>query len=74
MVSQFISKNCTNTNDFARNGSAILVNTHYMNEAEQSNRMCVMVAGCKVVEGSASEIKSAKACKLFVSSILQPVF
>lgn len=33
-----------------------------------------IVASRKVAENSASEIKSAKACKLFVSSILQPVF
>jgi ABC-2 type transport system ATP-binding protein len=32
-------------NDFARNGTAILVTTHYMNEAEQCNRMCFLVAG-----------------------------
>lgn len=52
-------------NDFARNGTAILVTTHYMNEAEQCNRMCFMVAGRKVAEGSASEIKSAQPGQLF---------
>ncbi len=52
-------------NEFARNGTAILVTTHYMNEAEQCNRMCFMVAGRKVAEGSASEIKSAQPGQLF---------
>jgi len=52
-------------NDFARNGTAILVTTHYMNEAEQCNRMCFMVAGRKVAEGSASEIKAMQPDKLF---------
>jgi ABC-2 type transport system ATP-binding protein len=52
-------------NDFARQGTAILVTTHYMNEAEQCNRMCFMVAGRKVAEGSASAIKSAQPGQLF---------
>jgi ABC-2 type transport system ATP-binding protein len=52
-------------NDFARNGTAILVTTHYMNEAEQCHRMCFMVAGKKVAEGSASEIKALQPGQLF---------
>ena len=52
-------------NDFARNGTAILVTTHYMTEAEQCNRMCFMVAGRKVTEGSASEIKAMQPGQLF---------
>ena len=52
-------------NSFARNGTAILVTTHYMNEAEQCNRMCFMVAGRKVTEGSADAIKSAQPGQLF---------
>ena len=52
-------------NDFARHGTAILVTTHYMNEAEQCSRMCFMVAGRKVAEGSASEIKTAQPGQLF---------
>lgn len=52
-------------NDFARNGTAILVTTHYMNEAEQCHRMCFMVTGQKVTEGSASEIKAAQPGQLF---------
>ncbi|MGL4617781.1 MAG: ATP-binding cassette domain-containing protein [Chroococcidiopsis sp.] len=52
-------------NDFARNGTAILVTTHYMNEAEQCHRMCFMVSGRKVAEGSASEIKAIQPGQLF---------
>jgi ABC-2 type transport system ATP-binding protein len=58
-------------NDFARNGTAILVTTHYMAEAEQCNRMCFMVAGRKVKEGSASEIKSAQLGQLFEVRVAQ---
>ena len=47
-------------NDFARNGSAILVTTHYLEEAEQCNRMSFLVAGATVIEGSPSQIKAAQ--------------
>ncbi|MBD2139132.1 ABC transporter ATP-binding protein [Anabaena sp. FACHB-1237] len=47
-------------NDFARNGTAILVTTHYLEEAEQCNRMSFMVAGETVVEGSPSFIKASQ--------------
>jgi ABC-2 type transport system ATP-binding protein len=47
-------------NDFARNGTAVLVTTHYLEEAEQCNRMSFMVAGETVTEGSPSQIKAAQ--------------
>jgi ABC-2 type transport system ATP-binding protein len=47
-------------NDFARQGTAILVTTHYLEEAEQCNRMGFMVAGAVVIQGSPSEIKAAQ--------------
>ncbi|MFB2771994.1 ATP-binding cassette domain-containing protein [Pelatocladus sp. BLCC-F211] len=47
-------------NDFARNGTAILVTTHYLEEAEQCNRMSLMVAGETVAEGSPSSIKASQ--------------
>ncbi len=47
-------------NDFARNGTAILVTTHYLEEAEQCNRMSFMVAGETVIEGSPSQVKAAQ--------------
>lgn len=45
-------------NDLARSGTAILVTTHYLEEAEQCNRMGFMVAGEIVAQGSPSEIKA----------------
>ena len=47
-------------NEFARSGTAVLVTTHYLEEAEQCNRMGFMVAGEMVVQGSPSEIKEAQ--------------
>ncbi|OUL31806.1 ABC transporter ATP-binding protein [Nostoc sp. RF31YmG] len=47
-------------NEFARSGTAVLVTTHYLEEAEQCNRMGFMVAGEMVVQGSPSEIKAAQ--------------
>jgi ABC-2 type transport system ATP-binding protein len=47
-------------NDFARQGTAVLVTTHYLEEAEQCNRMGFMVAGAVVAEGSPTEIKTAQ--------------
>jgi ABC-2 type transport system ATP-binding protein len=51
-------------NDFARNGTAILVTTHYLEEAEQCNRMSFMVAGEIAAEGSPSFIKASQPGKL----------
>ncbi|MBU6186735.1 MAG: ATP-binding cassette domain-containing protein [Synechococcales bacterium] len=47
-------------NDFARQGTAILVTTHYLEEAEQCNRMGFMVAGEVVLQGSPGEVKAAQ--------------
>jgi ABC-2 type transport system ATP-binding protein len=47
-------------NDLARRGTAILVTTHYLEEAEQCNRMGFMVAGEVVLQGSPREIKMAQ--------------
>jgi ABC-2 type transport system ATP-binding protein len=47
-------------NDLAQQGTAILVTTHYLEEAEQCNRMGFMVAGEVVIQGSPSEIKAAQ--------------
>ena len=45
-------------NELARAGTAVLVTTHYLEEAEQCNRMGFMVAGQVVAQGSPSEIKA----------------
>jgi ABC-2 type transport system ATP-binding protein len=45
-------------NQLARSGTAILVTTHYLEEAEQCNRLGFMVAGELVAQGAPSEIKA----------------
>lgn len=44
-------------NQLADSGTAILVTTHYLEEAEQCNRLGFMVAGEVVAEGSPREVK-----------------
>lgn len=48
----------TMINRLADSGAAILVTTHYLEEAEQCNRLGMMVAGELVAEGTPSGIKS----------------
>jgi ABC-2 type transport system ATP-binding protein len=50
--------------DLAQQGTAILVTTHYLEEAENCNRMGFMVAGEIVAQGSPSEIKAQQGGKL----------
>jgi ABC-2 type transport system ATP-binding protein len=45
-------------NELADQGAAILVVTHYLEEAEQCNRLGFMVAGEIIAQGSPREIKS----------------
>jgi ABC-2 type transport system ATP-binding protein len=47
----------TMINRLADAGAAILVTTHYLEEAEQCNRLGLMVAGELVAEGTPNEIK-----------------
>ena len=47
-------------NDFARQGTAILVTTHYLEEAEHCHRMGFVVSGEIVIQGTPSEIKAAQ--------------
>jgi ABC-2 type transport system ATP-binding protein len=44
-------------NHLADSGTAVLVTTHYLEEAEQCNRLGLMVAGELLLEGTPSEIK-----------------
>jgi ABC-2 type transport system ATP-binding protein len=46
-------------NELADQGAAVLVVTHYLEEAEQCNRIGFMVAGEMVAEGSPGEIKKS---------------
>ena len=47
-------------NQLADLGTAILVTTHYLEEAEQCNRLGFMVAGALVAEGTPSGVKAAQ--------------
>jgi ABC-2 type transport system ATP-binding protein len=44
-------------NEFARSGMAILVTTHYLEEAEQCHRLGFMVAGELVAQGTPRQVK-----------------
>jgi ABC-2 type transport system ATP-binding protein len=46
-------------NAFADRGAGILVVTHYLEEAEQCNRLGFMVAGEIIADGSPGEVKAA---------------
>ena len=46
--------------NFAQRGAAILVTTHYLEEAENCNNMAFMVAGEMVAQGSPSDIKTSQ--------------
>ena len=47
-------------NQLADQSTAILVTTHYLEEAEQCNRLGFMVAGDLVAEGTSSDVKAAQ--------------
>jgi ABC-2 type transport system ATP-binding protein len=49
---------------FARNGTAVLVTTHFLEEAEHCQKLAFMVAGEIVAKGTPSEIKEAQPGKL----------
>ena len=62
----------TMINRLADAGTAILVTTHYLEEAEQCNRLGFMVAGELVTEGSPTAIKSAQSGHLLEFIVDQP--
>lgn len=47
-------------NSLADRGVAILITTHYLEEAEQCNRLGMMVAGELVAQGTPSDLKAAQ--------------
>jgi ABC-2 type transport system ATP-binding protein len=49
----------------ARAGTAIVVTTHYLEEAEHCHRLCFMATGRMVTEGSPTAIKAAQPGRLF---------
>ncbi len=62
----------TMINRLADAGAAVLVTTHYLEEAEQCNRLGLMVAGEFVAEGSPSGIKSRQTGHLLEFIVDQP--
>jgi ABC-2 type transport system ATP-binding protein len=59
-------------NRLADAGTAVLVTTHYLEEAEQCNRLGLMVAGELLVEGTPSEIKARQRGHLLEFRVDQP--
>ncbi|MFL6464763.1 MAG: ATP-binding cassette domain-containing protein [Bryobacteraceae bacterium] len=59
-------------NQLADAGAAILVTTHYLEEAEQCNRLGFMVAGELVVEGTPSGVKAQQGGHLLEFIVDQP--
>ncbi len=59
-------------NHLADAGTAVLVTTHYLEEAEQCNRLGFMVAGELLVEGTPSEIKAQQNGHLLEFRVDQP--
>src|ERR1700678_1486701 len=62
----------TMINRLADTGTAILVTTHYLEEAEQCNRLGFMVAGELVTEGSPTAIKGAQSGHLLEFVVDRP--
>jgi ABC-2 type transport system ATP-binding protein len=63
----------TMINRLADGGTAILVTTHYLEEAEQCNRLGFMVGGELVAEGTPSGIKAAQGGRVLEVSVDDPV-
>ncbi len=59
-------------NKLADMGTAILVTTHYLEEAEQCNRLGFMVAGELVAEGAPSGVKHQQSGHLLEFTVDQP--
>ena len=62
----------TMINSLADAGAAVLVTTHYLEEAEQCNRLGMMVAGELVAEGTPSGIKGREHGHLWELVVDQP--
>ena len=59
-------------NEFADRGAGILVVTHYLEEAEQCNRLGFMVAGEIIAQGSPSEVKANMKGSLYEVEVDHP--
>jgi ABC-2 type transport system ATP-binding protein len=58
--------------DFAHQETAVLVTTHYLEEAEHCHRMGFMVAGEMVAQGSPSQIKAEQPGQLLEIAVDRP--
>jgi ABC-2 type transport system ATP-binding protein len=63
----------TMINRLADSGTAILVTTHYLEEAEQCNRLGFMVGGELVAEGTPTGIKAAQGGRVLELRVDDPV-
>jgi ABC-type multidrug transport system ATPase subunit len=61
-------------NSLADRGTAILVTTHYLEEAEQCNRLGFMVAGELVAEGTPRGVKDAQGGHLIEFLVNDPQY
>ena len=59
-------------NEFADRGAGVLVVTHYLEEAEQCNRLGFMVAGEIIAQGSPSEVKANMKGSLYEIEVDHP--
>jgi ABC-2 type transport system ATP-binding protein len=59
-------------NEFADRGAGIVVVTHYLEEAEQCNRLGFMVAGEIIADGSPSEVKASMKGSLYEIEVDHP--
>jgi ABC-2 type transport system ATP-binding protein len=59
-------------NEFADRGAGIVVVTHYLEEAEQCNRIGFMVAGEIIAEGSPGEVKDNMKGSLYEIQVDKP--
>ena len=59
-------------NEFADRGAGIVVVTHYLEEAEQCNKLGFMVAGEIIAQGSPSEVKANMKGELYEIEVDQP--
>jgi ABC-2 type transport system ATP-binding protein len=59
-------------NQFADRGAGIVVVTHYLEEAEQCNRLGFMVAGEIIAQGSPSEVKANMKGSLYEIEVDHP--
>jgi ABC-2 type transport system ATP-binding protein len=59
-------------NEFADRGAGIVVVTHYLEEAEQCNRLGFMVAGEIIAQGSPSEVKANMKGSLYEIEVDHP--